>query len=128
MGVVNQVESIPVDPWPAILECEGWTYRLGSRDCCTFIAHVLKRPELLDVFPRYRHPAQAERIIADNGGWAGMFSAVLQPIPVLQACRGDVVLMDDEPGICVGTAAAVFTVDGGVAYRPMSLVTGAWRG
>ena len=117
--------------WPAIHECESWAYRLGRHDCCTFVAHVIKQTkgrDLLKEFPRYRHPAQAERIIAEHGGWAGMFSAVLTPIPVLQASRGDVVLMDDEPGICVGTAVASFTMDGGVQYRPVHDVTGAWRG
>ena len=118
------------DVWAVISDCDGWRYRIGSRDCCTFIAHFIKRTtgrDLLKEFPRYRRPCEAERIIANSGGWAGMFDKVLPRIPVLQASRGDVVLMTDEPGICVGTAVAVFTTDSKIAYRPMTLATEAWR-
>jgi len=109
-------------------ECRGWTFQRGRRDCCTFVAYVVHRltgRNLLDDFPDYTTKAGAEKILADCGGWEGMLDKVLPRIKPLQASRGDVVLMDDEIGICVGTAVAAMTQDG-LTYYPAERITAAW--
>ena len=132
MAVAAAGTEIPVtcggtDPWPFILECQGWEFIRGKQDCCAFVAHVVKRVsgrDLMAEFPAYKTKRQAERIIMAHGGWAGMLDRVLAQIPV--ARRGDVVLMGDEIGICVGTAVAAFTKDAGLQYYPADTITGAW--
>lgn len=114
--------------WDAIREAESWEFSRGEHDCCGFVSHVVKHltgRDLMAEFPKYRTKAEAERIIASCGGWEGMLDKVLPRIPVRQAGRGDVVLMGDEIGICVGTAVASMTQQG-IRYRPIEEATAAW--
>lgn len=116
------------DVLSAVDECSGWKFKRGRTDCCAFVAHVLKAitgTDYMDRFPKYTTKRQAERILINHGGWAGMLDSILTRVPF--PARGDVVLMDDEIGICVGTAVACMTQEG-IDYRPVHTVTGAWRG
>lgn len=113
--------------WDAISQAEQWKFQRGKTDCCAFVAHVVKAMsgrDLMLEFPAYDTLDGAEQILTACGGWAGMLDSVL--VRVDSPARGDVVLMDDEIGICVGTAVACMTQEG-VDYRPVHSVTGAWR-
>jgi hypothetical protein len=114
--------------WDAIKEAESWQFAYGSTDCCAFVAHVLKAITGIDYmcrFPAYDSEFGAARIFAKHGGYAGIMDSVFKRIPVLQASRGDVVLVGDEVGICVGTAVACMTKQG-IHYRPIHEAMAAW--
>lgn len=114
--------------WDAIREAESWEFAYGSTDCCAFVAHVLKAVTGIDYmarFPAYDSKLGAARIFSRYGGYAGMMDSIRPRIKPLQAGRGDVVLLGNELGICVGTAAACMTQQG-IQYRPMNEVTAAW--
>ena len=114
--------------WDAIEEAEAWEFAYGSADCCVFVAHVLRAITGIDYlsrFPAYDSKLGAARIFARYGGYAGIMDSALKRIPVAQASRGDVVLVGEEVGICVGTAVACMT-QSGIHYRPMEGATAAW--
>ena len=89
----------------------------GVNDCCTFAAHGVLALTGVDVaLPELRsHTSelQAARLLKKHGGVAGIATAALgEPVPVLSANVGDVVLID------TGTGDTLALCNGGTCMAP----------
>ena len=110
-------------------------FRWGSNDCCTFAAACVDALTdsnwTADLAKHYWDKRSALAYIADCGGVAAGATARLgEPIPVLQARRGDVCLVETPMGyglaVCLG-ASVVIPGSRGLITKPLSEVHMAWR-
>ena len=130
------------------MRLEGWEKRLaaqveavrsrpfewGQHDCATWAAEVRLAMTGQDAAAawrgRYRSERGALRTLRRLGFQtmeAGVTGVLSDPLPTpLLAQRGDVVLMDDALGVCIG-AVALFLAPEGLTERPMADCRLAWR-
>lgn len=104
-------------------------YALGVHDCARFACLCIEAMTGVDLWPRfagYSTLAQAHRVAVRLGGsLPGAAAALLgvNPAPVAQARRGDIVTYRDESGehlgICTGVHVAVLGPQG-LAHLPLN--------
>ena len=139
----NQVVHCLHD-WPerlyAFVEARQSTpFDWGSNDCCSFAADAVLQctgvDPLADIRPdgvaTWATQLQAYKLLKAHGGMAAMVTARLgQPVPVLMAQRGDVLLVQmdglDALVVCLG-AQYVGAGPAGVVYGPINDALLAWR-
>lgn len=131
-----------LEDWPARLAAfvdaaRARPFRYGEWDCCVLAADWVLACTGADVMApwrgTYRDKRSAVRILARLGGLHRTGGHVMlgEPIPALQARRGDVVLREDPAlgpalGICLGARAA-FPGPSGLVFRPVKECRQAWR-
>lgn len=106
----------------------------GANDCTVFAADCIEALTGVKVLPDLRDYAterQAARLTKTHGGLVGIATAALgEPIPVLAAGIGDVVLSRagerDMLAICNGGTCIAPGADG-IVHLGMSTATMAWR-
>jgi len=129
--------------WPEILAAElkkaaKKTFAWGSHDCCLFAADVAYAMTGEDYASEFRghYSTSIGAAMALKKYGAGSIKATLttklgEPLPPMQAGRGDFVLADagqgDTVGICCGPQAAFVSINGGLLYLPMAAWICAWR-
>ena len=118
--------------WGVLEAARHERFKLGHYDCTTLVARVLDAMTdgNYSWIPGCYRDRRALKIMCVPGALEREVSDVLgEPVPIAQACRGDVVALDLELGpaigICVGHLAAV--AGDGVRYLPMHRAHCAWR-
>ena len=110
-------------------------FEWGSNDCVTFaadaVATITETDYLGPLRGKWRTAQEASKALLPYGGLLGAAESVLiDPVPVLMAQRGDVMLFDsggrDTLGICIG-AHVVAPGETGLVFSPVSLASMAWR-
>lgn len=113
-------------------------FEQGQHDCGHFVAGAVQAITGVDHISAYHgHYTTVQgylRLLKRDGhdSVAAYVSSVLgEPIPVLAAQRGDVVMMLEGElealGICDGTRAIFLNHDGGLAELPVERCQMAWR-
>lgn len=101
-------------------------FSYGSNDCGKFCAGWLLECGVELPFD-WADEDEAQALIAAHGSIEAAVSAVLEPIPVNHALKGDIMqAKDDSLGICVGAKAATPT-EGGMRLLPREYYVRAWR-
>lgn len=116
---------------------EEWRHRplvYGQSDCFQFAGAAVLALTGVDHRPRfgvYTSRREAARILCAYGGPAGILSACFgDPIPVLWAALGDLVIADFHDGVTVGVCLGNHCCTpgpAGLAFLPMSSAIKAWR-
>ena len=123
--------------WPtrmdeALRDCAQREFRYGRFDCCVFVAYVLEAMTGHDYLAawRYSNRYEAQELVREYAGLEGAVSQELgAPIPVKQAKRGDVVMVEDDGGslgICVGSDVLYPARPWGLAQCKLSDGLVAW--
>lgn len=128
--------------WPeimaaAIAAARGRAFAWGSHDCCLFAADVVRAMTGVDHaapfrgrYSTARGAAMALKRYAGGGLLAAVTRLLGDPVPGVQARRGDVVYAETALGpaigICIGPAAC-FAAPAGLACLPLSACLHAWR-
>lgn len=129
-----------VHKWQAVMAAEfdaarDRPFKWNGWSCFDFVAHVYiaitGADDPRDLFPRYRTEAEAEAVMAAEGGPAGILTRVLgEPVHPAWAQRGDIVLADfgrgPQPGVCAG----LWTFSPGargLEHRPTLQAINAWK-
>jgi hypothetical protein len=129
-----------LEDWPerlaAFVESRRSTpFEWGSNDCVTFAADCVNAITEVDHLGSLRGQwgtaQEAHKALLPYGGLLKAAESVLiEPVPVLMAQRGDVVLFDssgrDTLGICLGVHV-VAPGETGLVFSPVSLASMAWR-
>lgn len=125
----------------ALAEISQWRYQVGVHDCVAMVCRVIEALTGASPWPRwagqYTDPCGARKAIRREAGFkkpylANAVTNVLQvePLPPLQARRGDVVELDDagEPhiGVALHTEAVSFGPNG-IFYWPLAKCNRCWR-
>lgn len=125
--------------WPALMnaaidEARTWPYMpFGCLHFCGHVALAITGEDKRPLFPAYSSQEEAEAILTQYGGLAGILTHALgDPIPAKKAGRGDIVLAEVDDGeiisgICVGARAIFLAREGGITDRPMTCARLAWR-
>ena len=125
--------------WEQALESELdlWrtrTFIYGESDCFNFAArmvNVLTGVDHLYKFPQYNSREQAEAILRQHNGAAGLISYALgaPQFPVARAVKGDLVVADfgdgDTVGMCLGVHSCT-PGPSGLVFIPMHRAFAAW--
>ena len=117
-----------------VKERRAMPFAWGANDCCTFAADCVEAITGVDCASQLRGHStakQAYRALQQHGGVAGIATAALgQPVPVLSAQIGDVVLSKsgerDMLAICNGGTCLAPGPDGLVSLG-MDTATMCWR-
>lgn len=109
----------------------GRAFRFGRHDCTTVAAGWVRLAtgrDLLADWP-YRSLREGRGMLAarGHGDLAAAVDAVLPRVPVLAARQGDLVLIDGGLAIVAGAEAVGLRRPRGIAARPISAATHAWR-
>lgn len=124
--------------WPLVLagKIDEWRARSfdwGASDCCQFAADIVLALTGIDhraSFSMYASREEAESILAQHGGMAGLISSALgESKAVAFAGRGDVVAADFGDGIAAGIClGAQCCAPGkrGLVFRPTVQAVAAW--
>lgn len=102
----------------------------GQHDCATWAFDV--RAAITGIArPAWSYTTEAGgRRWMKRQGWNGFAEAATailgDPVPVLTAQRGDIVLMEGAFGVCLGAQVA-FVAPVGLTFRPLRACTMAWR-
>lgn len=129
-----------INEWPEALSATVDAYRSrphewGRSDCCQFAAEcilAMTGTDLREQFQPYADEDEAQSIIEDCGGVAGLVSLVLgDPKHVSRAQVGDVVAYASPEGESVGICLGVNTVSmnaaaGKLVYWPTLRGIAAW--
>ena len=122
------------EDWPERLAlqvklAQAKPYELGVHDCARFVCQCIEAMTGVDLWPRfagYSTLVQAHRVAVKLGGsLPGAAAALLevQPTPVLQARRGDIVTYRDGSGehlgMCTGAHVAVLG-EQGLVHLPLN--------
>lgn len=121
--------------------CRSKRFSWCEWNCVYFIAGWVLAVEGLDILPAYTEetntPRSAVRLARSLGGLKQAISTALnrQPVPILQACVGDVVysssVFDDGAAgtlaICNGATAVAVSTTVGIVPVPMGAFTTAWK-
>ena len=119
----------------AIDAARDCTFEWGRHDCALWAADVVFAQTGVDYAARfrgrYRSAAGAQRQICKYGGLAVIVTRALgEPVPALQARRGDVVIMSTDQGLSLGIAVdhnAAFVSMQGLAFYPLDQCVQAWH-
>jgi hypothetical protein len=118
----------------AIAAAEHEPFGWGVHDCALFAADVVCAMTGFDYAAPYRgkyHSAPgAARILARNGGLAGILDTLFDEVSPAKAQRGDVVLWESETGPALGVVTGFTAAAAGPTGRvavPMRLWLRAWR-
>lgn len=127
------------EAWPELLAAELSAARKrpfawGTHDCCAFAARMtlaLTGTDFMAGFPAYDNEADARAILQAHVGVRGIATRCLgEPIPALQAQRGDVVLLSQPTGEILGICAgAVIACPGltGLVLVPITQGLMGWK-
>jgi hypothetical protein len=105
-------------------------YKWGDFDCCQFAGRWVELASGKDILSGYEYSTKKEAmaILSENGGLASLISKHLgEPIPPVQAKRGDVVLRDNAAGICAGRLSYFASEEGGLSQHLTLECDKAWR-
>jgi hypothetical protein len=104
-------------------------FEWGEWDCCVFAADAVKvmtgEDKLKDFRGLYSNKYEAARLLRDKGEGTLVKTAIKvlgAPIFRSRALRGDVVIINNNIGICTGQKA-VFVGENGLLYLPMAEAT-----
>lgn len=132
-----------IHDWPEklharIQEAKTQAYVLGTHDCALFVCDCIKDMTGIDYFEKYRgtyttvigaakvmrQKANVDNIEELATSWWG------EPIPLSQASRGDVIILEHDGiesfGIVVGTHA-VFLNENGIIPIVVNKCKAAWK-
>jgi hypothetical protein len=126
--------------WPkrlheAVEAARARPFQWGSHDCLLFAADVVRSMTGKDLAAhgrgQYDSDVSALRLIHNYGGMVPLVSKALgDPVPVLRAHRGDVVMYRSELGpslgVCLGAQCA-FTGPTGLVFKQRKECELAWR-
>lgn len=107
----------------------------GTNDCCVFVADAVQAMTGVDPAAEYRGYStekQALAILKKAGGMEALFTAHFgNPVGILQARRGDIVLGDATDGtpavgICLGNVVA-YVAEQGLQFHPLASQRLAWK-
>jgi hypothetical protein len=126
--------------WPkrlaeAVEAARARPFAWGSHDCLLFAADVVRAMTGKDLAAhgrgQYDSDVSALRLIHNYGGMVPLVSKSLgDPVPVLRAHRGDVVMYRSELGpslgVCLGAQCA-FTGPTGLVFKQRKECELAWR-
>ena len=128
-----------LDGWEVALAGEieaarGLPFSWGTHDCATWAFEVRRALTGIDDARRWRgryRTAAGGAKVQRKLGWAtlaeGATALLGGPLAgVLLAQRGDIVLMGEALGVCVGSEAAFLTPDG-LTFVPLRDCALAWR-
>ena len=106
-------------------------YAYGQHDCLLFVAGSIKALTGKDLARghrgKYKSATGAKRYLKKLGFSSPekMLDSLLPAKPVGFAQRGDIVLADNNPGVCVG-GEAVFAGEDGLILKPRAEWSKAW--
>ena len=135
MGAGMKVEGWEMKLAEAVNAALDTPFAWGSHDCVLFAADVTLALTGVDYAEPFRFTygsaRGAARVAARNGGIRAIVGKALgDEIPVYEAMRGDVVMIeqDGEPalGICLGMVCAC-AAPVGLTRVPMEYAVTAWR-
>lgn len=115
-------------------EAREGAFVYGERDCCQFIAGAvlaMTGVDHRDKFPNYASREEAQAILAERGGLAGLITYALgEPVHVARMNRGDVCLAQGADGalcaaICLGSALVSYG-ESQLVYPPREQARVAW--
>jgi len=121
--------------WQTINFWQDKPFEYGVNDCCLFAARCADATSgsswVEDLESRYHDTRSALRYLKDSGGIEAATTERLgEPVPRLQARRGDVCLVETPDGralaVCVG-ASVVVPGASGLITKPLREVIKAWR-
>jgi hypothetical protein len=125
--------------WPDALaakieEWRGVEVDWGRTDCCQFAADIVLALTGVDhrpKFPRYASQAEAEAILAAQGGVIAIATSLFgEPKPVAFAHRGDLLAADFGYGmgfaICLGLDCCMPSLRRGLEFRRTARAVHAW--
>lgn len=127
-----------IDQWDIALQAvlDDWAeapFAYGSRDCALLAAAVVLALTGKDFGApfrgRYRSAAGAVRALRQFGAGdlpSTLTAALGEPQHPAFAGRGDIVVMDDNAGVCVG-AKSLFVGDAGLEARPTGACDLVWK-
>jgi hypothetical protein len=125
--------------WPLVLNQKVNEWRLrpfawGTSDCCQWVAEVVTAitgEDYRDLFPAYETQEDAEQILAQSGGIAGILASALgEPKPVAWAKRGDIVMADFGLGATAAVCLGLYCWapgEKGLVCQPTRTATAAWE-
>jgi hypothetical protein len=106
-------------------------YNLGAHDCLLAAAAAVEAQTGRDFAEghrgRYRSRAGAARYLRSLGfsSIESLLDSLLEQVPTAFAQRGDIVLIDGTPGVCLG-AEAMIIHEGGPIMAPRDAWSKAW--
>jgi hypothetical protein len=126
-----------LDDWPQKLDdylliCRDDPFAYGVSDCCQFIAGAIEAitgEDLRELFPIYGSEEEAQIILDEHGGLAGLLTHALgDPIHVSQMGRGDVCITEPDGAarVCTGHFLVSRGADG-LAWVNRRRAVMAWR-
>jgi hypothetical protein len=138
--VVHQEHLIRYDNWPEklneLIEARlNKPFKWGEHDCCLFAADAILAMTGTDLASdlrgTYASKTKAAKIVKEKGGLAQIATDRLgEPIPVLMAKRGDIVLMPVATGnclaVCLGDKLAAPGPDA-LVFAPLNVAISAWK-
>ena len=139
MNAPHDASAATVPPWRTRLDRlvaarRATPFAWGVHDCCLWAADAVLMQTLRDpaddVRGRYSSAAEALRMLAQLGGLRALGARAGEPIEPLQACEGDVGLIElEDRSLLAVLVGGVWTMPSqhGLAARPMNQACAAWR-